>query len=303
MLFKGSFNEADAATQVWIVVHDGEFYCCAHNDLLLKVMKCSDLALERRDFAQYDRRDVAIVGKGFQRPDDGMYRSCFSVDSFDNCLYIFSQRFTQDQFPRFSLYSVNPITGQTTIVNSDANFISDVLFWKEKNFLVADDLTVYELQPDGVSFKSYASLQDALGPEHPLPADAVTCAVTARCAMHDSQRAICKDSSGCLLYLHVTHAGWSGPTTGKLQLYGPKLRLVRDLGTLLLSDRYEPEMSFRMWMDAKRGLLYICRWGDNGSDVNVYSAVKSKANEIQGKQWNLRLNGPIKYAVQKCILL
>ena len=99
------------------------------------------------------------------------------------------------QTVRMNIYNVDPNTGQTVTVFSDLDQCTIFELFIKSNYMIGDDLTVYEPRADG-SFKRYASLQAAVGPAHSLPTDGIACSIPGR--FSGSSQWTVEDGDGCL---------------------------------------------------------------------------------------------------------
>ena len=157
-----------------------------------------------------------------------------------------------------------------------------------KNLVAADvdDADVYELEPaaakseETVMAKADSSGCRVVRRRHPsleaavdavaadasyrLPSNETACRYWMTCGMMmRHQQALVRDGDGCLLYLDAD---------GRLTLHDVDLRPVGDLGRLPVDARRRMP---RMWLDDRRGLLYVWWWELNAMPLlNVFSIMR-----------------------------
>ena len=163
-----------------------------------------------------------------------------------------------------SIVRIDPRSGETTEVASTLVVPAyDDIADNTANVLVSDDLEVYRMTNES-SLHWQAILQDAVGERFRLPEGPVMASYyMASVGMFLRHRhALVKSSDGCLLYL---------PADGRLRLFAPDQKPIRQLGTLLLD---EPRRRTRMWLDDRRGLLYVW-WisGTYGRRLQIFSVM------------------------------
>ena len=165
-----------------------------------------------------------------------------------------------------NLYQIDPVTGQASLILSGSvgNLVFSALEWDVKRYLAADDLTVYELQPNG-NLNEHGSVEGDTDDDDPIPTDAVWRCIQMRTRMSFRRQAIVKDADGCLLFLDAD---------GRLRLYGPDHRLARELGQLNIPDGAGRFAARCMSLDASRGLLYVFYASDVDSQSNPEAEYK-----------------------------
>ena len=219
-------------TEVCLI--DGELY------FLLRPNTISVYAVSGFDRQTLTFQRVRTVPEAAARPLD-----MDDMVAIDGYLYV-------DATEQPSVYRIDPHSGKTTVVVArfDASFYR--LQNHVRNLTIAGGLDVYELSGDdyGSNFVRYESLQVALGDVYRLPSETMASYYLLACdTFVYRERALARDAGGCLFHLDGD---------GRLRLYGPDLRQVRELGTLSLGvGDMAGHVMVRMWFDENRGLLYL----------------------------------------------
>ena len=179
-----------------------------------------------------------------------------------------------------SVYVIDPTSGRATKIITDIDPVLEKFWHARSNCLVAEDLSIYgfhgfknEIFPNLKSYATFEDWQKAIYPDHPLPFGTQTLhVILARRSMSDYWHAVARDSKGCLLSLTEGERDFL-----ELRLYSPDLSEMHRLGCIELR-RLNHSLPMEMWLDERRGLLYI----NNGSyAVVAYSVMRKCRRSIK----------------------
>ena len=168
--------------------------------------------------------------------------------------------------PYRAAFRIDTYSGESTI----ARHPIDLVAFRWSDYLVDDDGIVYKCSADG-DFRLYDG-SDELEPIEdndrvlmpiaslePLGRQVVANGFT-------TSHAIVKDADGCVI--HLEHVNGDG----RLRLYDLRLQLVSELGRLP-SFPFDAQ-TVKMWLDERRGLLYVGRAPAGQLVVNAFFVYK-----------------------------